>query len=142
MKQYQIKPSLHLLVATLLLYGMFIAGLLVFFDRIWSTSLLLLLALLLVLYEIQLYIQYTREKAEYLSVDLAEQCVKHEVSGICRQYEAFSVYTNRWWLTLKYGRRCIQNNNLMLLVDCFQSKSEYLDFRYQLIQLKKEIHVT
>jgi len=141
MKQYHIKPSLTLLNTILVLYGLFVTGLVLHFEWTWSTSLLLVLALLLLLFEIQLYYEGTGKKTEFLSIDLTNMQIKHEISGINRKYEGFSVYTNRWWLALKLGQR-FQGKYILLLADCFQSKNEYLDFRYQLIQLKKEIHVT
>jgi len=141
MKQFQLKPSLSLLVTTLFLYGFFIVSLYLYFTQTWLTGLLLLLALLLMFREVQYYYQIDKRKSEYLSIDAYNQCIDHQTNGIIRQYKSFKVYTNRWCLTLRLGQR-IQNKNLILLADCFQSKGDYLDFRYQLAQLNKGIHAT
>ena len=141
MKQFQLKPSLSLLVTTLFLYGFFIISLYLYFTQSWLTVLLLVLALLLMFREVQHYYQVDKRKPEYLSIDAFNQRIDHQTADIIRQYKSFNVYTNRWWLTLRLGQR-IQNKNLVLLADCFQSKSDYLDFRYQLVQLNKGIHVT
>ncbi|MCP4187694.1 MAG: hypothetical protein GY763_08855 [Gammaproteobacteria bacterium] len=138
MNQYQLKPSSSLLIVTIALYILFTFGLLIFYEFDWISALLLMLAGLLSYTAFKDYSQ--AEKAnEILALIPSTGTVEHEIDGQSRQFETFKVYTNRWSVVLKSTNRGYRQS-LVFIPDRFNSKHEYLDFRYRLIHLKQDVN--
>ncbi len=138
MNQYQLKPSLALLIVTIALYILFAFGLLVFIEFDWIATLLLLLALLL---SYDAFADHYKAKrvSETLALIPLTGTVEHKIAGERHQFETFKVYTNRWSVILKltsHGYR----QNIIFLPDRFYSKHDYLDFRYRLIHLEQDVN--
>ncbi|MCP3687481.1 MAG: DUF2244 domain-containing protein [Gammaproteobacteria bacterium] len=138
MNQYQLRPSASLLLATIALYVLFALGLLVFFEFDWITALFLLLALLLSYTAFSDHFE-AQKVHETLVLTPLSGTVEHSIAGESRQFETFRVYTNRWSVLLKlvnHGYR----RHLIFLPDRFYSKPDYLDFRYRLMHLERDVN--
>ncbi len=138
MNQYQLRPSVSLLLVTIALYLLFAVGVLIFFEFGWVAGLLLLLALLLC-YTAFADHYGAKKTHEVLVLVPSSGTVEHKISGECRQFETFKVYTNRWSIILKLTDRGYRRN-LIFLPDRFYSKHDYLDFRYRFLHLEQDVN--
>lgn len=141
MKQYSIKPSITVFVITVSLYILAVSGLLIYFHLNWFAILLSLLLILWLYRDIRDFSRAFKIAPEKLTVNTVEEYIELNVSNNCHQFKTFNVYTNRSSIILKLIKEG-NRHSLILLPDRFKSRRDFLDCRYQIMQLNQSINAS
>jgi hypothetical protein len=133
---FQIRQSPVLNNFTLLIYGITFLAVIVFIGSLWLMSLLSLLTILLLLAEMRRY--NSSVDGDPMTLTLRDKTGGIEIIERHgnEQYGQFQLFINRWFLILQLNN-ANNHKNLLLLPDRFRSMNEYLQFRYQIINMNR-----
>ena len=142
MLQYQLIQSSTLNRYSLVLYGLLVVtvGLFSHGVTIISTLLLALSVLLLVKDQSRYRLLKSQDPTMVILSNTKSRIVLKE-QGNLYQFDRFRLFSTRWFLILQLKNKN-ESKNIMLVPDRFRTINEYLQFRYQMINMNKVQHVT
>ena len=136
--QYQFRQSTVIFAFTLWLYCLAMLAVTLYIDSLW---LMLGLIALLVL-------SFAKDRSRYLALQARDPAgltlndktgrIELYQQGSRRQFTRFRLFANRWFLILQLSNDDT-SENLLLTPQGFSSIAEFLQFRYQIINMNKKL---
>jgi len=137
MQQYQLKQSSNQHRFCIVLYCLVLFAIVVFFrESILLASSLGLLTLLLLIND---QFKYRLLKSQDPTIVTLRDATS-KVGYNHLQFERFRIFSTRWFLILQLKNEQT-SKNVMLLSDRFNNIDEYLQFRYQIINMSRNQYV-
>jgi hypothetical protein len=136
-KQYPVYQSRLARSFLLAIYGVSILAVVIFISSAWLKILLSLLLFLLLVVDLQ---RLNNNRAETLILNDQTGRIDFAQAQQNEGYEQYKLFSNRWFLILQL-KNAHSSKNLLLLADRFRSINEYLQFRYQIINMSRNQNV-
>lgn len=143
MQQYQLIQSFTLNRYALALYGLLVVTVGMFFSQgvnIVSALLLVLSVLLLVKDQSRYRLLKSQDPTIVILSNTKSRVVLKE-EGNLYQFDRLRLFSTRWFLILQLKNEHA-SKNIMLVPDRFRTINEYLQFRYQMINMNRVQNVS
>jgi hypothetical protein len=139
MQQYQIRQSSTINQFRITVYCLVFLAIGIFLHGLVLTGSLTLLTALL-LFRDQTRYNYIKSQDPTI-VTLRDDSTRVELNhrGDHLRFEQFRLFSNRWFLILQLKNEQA-SKNIMLVSDRFKTINEYLQFRYQIINMSNKQH--
>ena len=142
MLQYQLIQSSTLNRYSLALYGLLIVTIGTFLHELdFVPVLLLVLSVLLLVKDQSRYRLLKSQDPTIVILTNTKSRIELKEEGNLYQFDRLRLFSTRWFLILQL-KNASESKNIMLVPDRFRTINEYLQFRYQMINMNRVQHVT